>query len=282
MASSSSTTSGARADRVHVAVALADDRHLGVAAGGELARRGLGGEQDGKLLDLHGDQIGGVLGGVGIAREDRRHRLTDVAHPLAARAQAGGRAPAPEMRPSRKSMGGSSEISAAVHTATTPGPARAAAVSMERMLPCAWFERTTRMCSWCGKEISPAKRPRPVTSGGSSSRSTDWPIHLLPRSFREPRARARGASWRRRGRAGTRRSCWRPSSGSTACGSRIGRGLEGGAAGRSCRERGLGLGDAARLRLGAADRHARLGMSAALDADRSPAPWRARNRRRGG
>src|SRR5262245_60042127 len=50
---------------------------------------------------------------------------------------------------------------------------------MEAILPWAWFERTTRTCSWCGKEMSPAKRARPLTSGGSSSRATDFPIHLL-------------------------------------------------------------------------------------------------------
>src|SRR4051794_20631525 len=35
-----------------------------------------------------------------------------------------------------------------------------------------------RMWSWCGKEMSAAKRPRPVTSGGSSRRVTDSPNTL--------------------------------------------------------------------------------------------------------
>ncbi len=65
---------------VDVAVALADDRHLGVAAGGELARLGLGGEQHRQLGDLHGHQIGSVLGNVGILGEHRRHRIADIAH----------------------------------------------------------------------------------------------------------------------------------------------------------------------------------------------------------
>ena len=66
--------------RVHVAVALADDRHLGAAAGRELGRLGLRGQQHGQLLDLHADEVGSVLGGIGIAREHRRHRLADIAH----------------------------------------------------------------------------------------------------------------------------------------------------------------------------------------------------------
>ena len=69
--------------RVHVAVALAEDGHLRVAAGHELARLGVGREQDGQLLDLHGHEIGGVLGGIGVVREHRRHRLADIAHLLA-------------------------------------------------------------------------------------------------------------------------------------------------------------------------------------------------------
>ena len=67
-------------NRVDVAVALADDRHLGVAAGRELAGRVLGSEQDGQLLDLDGDEIGGVLRHIGIAREHRGDGLADVTH----------------------------------------------------------------------------------------------------------------------------------------------------------------------------------------------------------
>jgi hypothetical protein len=66
--------------RVDVAVALADDGHLGVAAGRELARLGLGGEQDRQLLDLDHDQIGGVLGHVGVFGEHGGDRLADIAY----------------------------------------------------------------------------------------------------------------------------------------------------------------------------------------------------------
>ncbi len=72
---------GCGADRgVDVAVALPDDRHLGVAAGRELARLGFGGKQRRQLLDLHGDEIGCILGDVEIVGEHRSHRFPDIAH----------------------------------------------------------------------------------------------------------------------------------------------------------------------------------------------------------
>src|SRR5580704_6013643 len=71
-----------------------------------------------------------------------------------------------------------SAVSAAVHTAWTPAFANAALGSIERMRPCAKFERTTRMCSCRGNEMSAAKRPRPVSSGRSSSRGTDRPTNF--------------------------------------------------------------------------------------------------------
>jgi hypothetical protein len=36
-----------------------------------------------------------------------------------------------------------------------------------------------RMWSWCGKEMSPTNRPRPVTRGGSSMRVTGSPMILV-------------------------------------------------------------------------------------------------------
>ena len=66
--------------RFDVAVALGQHRGLGVAAERELARLGLRRQQRRQLLDLHGDEIGGVLGDVGIVGEHRRHRLADIAH----------------------------------------------------------------------------------------------------------------------------------------------------------------------------------------------------------
>ena len=66
--------------RVDVAIALANDRHLGVAAGREFAGLGLRVEQDRQFLDLHDDEIGGVLRDVGIIGDDGGDRLPDIAH----------------------------------------------------------------------------------------------------------------------------------------------------------------------------------------------------------
>ncbi len=65
---------------VDIAVALADDRRLGVAAAGELPRLVGRRHHDRQFLDLDRDQIGGVLGHVGVGRKHRRHRIADVAH----------------------------------------------------------------------------------------------------------------------------------------------------------------------------------------------------------
>src|SRR5205807_937002 len=61
-------------------------------------------------------------------------------------------------------------MSAAVHTAITPGSARAADVSIEAILPWACCARTIRICSWCTKEISAEKRPPPLTNGRARRR----------------------------------------------------------------------------------------------------------------
>ena len=61
---------------------------------------------------------------------------------------------------------------APVQTATTPVARLASLVSIPRSRPSATGERTTRMTSWCGNEMSAAKRPAPVSNGRSSSRLT--------------------------------------------------------------------------------------------------------------
>src|SRR5690349_13869924 len=94
-----------------------------------------------------------------------------------------------------------SATSAEVHTAATPGADLAAVVSTATMRPCAWRERTTRMCSMWGNAMSAAKRPRPVTSGASSRRGTDRPttpmLHLCGGPLRV--AQRRADALRRRG-----------------------------------------------------------------------------------
>jgi len=67
-------------NRVNVAITLADDAHLGAAAGRELAWLGIGGEQDRQFLDLEGDEVRRVLGNVGIAGKDGGRGLADVSH----------------------------------------------------------------------------------------------------------------------------------------------------------------------------------------------------------
>src|ERR1700722_3769008 len=83
------------------------------------------------------------------------------------------------MRLRRKSIGGMSATSAAVHTACTPGSASAASASIARSFPCAKCERTTRIWSCPANEISAAKRPRPVSSGRSSRRVSERPTYFV-------------------------------------------------------------------------------------------------------
>ena len=67
-------------------------------------------------------------------------------------------------------------MSAAVHTATMPGAARAAAMST-RPQHAQWHRASARCACAAGAEsrYRRRRRPRPVSSGGSSSRATDWP-----------------------------------------------------------------------------------------------------------
>src|SRR5215831_16868870 len=105
------------------------------------------------------------------------------------------------MRVRRKSIGGISDTSADVHTATTPGNLSAALVSIDMMRPCAWAERTRRMCNMRGKATSAAKAPRPVTNGRSSRRGTERPTKLMSGPARYANRAQRGADALRR--------CWK-------------------------------------------------------------------------
>src|SRR5262252_3304891 len=102
------------------------------------------------------------------------------------------------MRVRRKSIGGISETSADVHTATTPANLSAAPASIDMMRPCAWAERTRRMCSMRGKATSAAKAPRPVTNGRSSRRVTERPTKLMSGLARCANCAQRGADSLRR------------------------------------------------------------------------------------
>ena len=123
-----------------------------------------------QLLDVEHDQFGGILGEIGIVGKHRRDRLADIAH--AFRRQ---HALAIGLEPVDRGSGGNRSAECRRHRRRSTPRARPAAPAPRsgrsmRMRPCAIGERTTRMCSWCGNEISAAKRPRPVSSGRSSSR----------------------------------------------------------------------------------------------------------------
>src|ERR1700691_1543864 len=73
-------------------------------------------------------------------------------------------------------MGGISATSAAVHTAWTPLFASAARASIDCDFPCAKFERTTRICSCPGNDMSAANRRRTVNSVRSSRHGSERPM----------------------------------------------------------------------------------------------------------
>ena len=65
---------------IDVAIALADDRRLARMAGRILDGRRLRVEQRRQFLDLDCNQIGGILGGVGVLGEDGRNGVADITH----------------------------------------------------------------------------------------------------------------------------------------------------------------------------------------------------------
>src|SRR5689334_7085634 len=73
----------------------------------------------------------------------------------------------------------SARRSSPVKTWTTPGRAAAASVAMEVMRACACGLRTRAIQSAPGTTRSSTKRDAPVMSGGSSRRSSRWPITVV-------------------------------------------------------------------------------------------------------
>src|SRR6185437_16479456 len=65
---------------IDFAVALAHDRWLGGAAGLEFARRFVGLQNRRQFLDVERDQLGRVLGQIGIVREYGGDRLAHITH----------------------------------------------------------------------------------------------------------------------------------------------------------------------------------------------------------
>ncbi len=68
--------------RVDIAVALANDGGLAVAAGRERGRRRARVEHHRQILDLDDHQIGGIFRDIRILGEDRRDRVADIAHAI--------------------------------------------------------------------------------------------------------------------------------------------------------------------------------------------------------
>ena len=68
--------------RVDVAVSGAQHQRLGRQARRKAAGRRRGVEHRRQLLGLDRDEIGGILGEIGVGREHRRDRLADIAQPL--------------------------------------------------------------------------------------------------------------------------------------------------------------------------------------------------------
>ena len=98
-----------------------------------------------QLLDVERDEIGGILGDIGIGsrtqrRRDRRHSARGSKPGWSGDRRRGLRSASGGNR-----SAGCRATSAKVHTAATPGSARAAPASIRRCRPCAIGERTTRM-----------------------------------------------------------------------------------------------------------------------------------------
>src|SRR5262249_40598680 len=80
-------------------------------------------------------------------------------------------------------VGMAAPSSAAVMTAWTPGRARAAVASMERIRPCATELRRITACRRSSRARSSTNSPRPRSSRRSSTRSIALPMKTLVRPF---------------------------------------------------------------------------------------------------
>ena len=120
--------------------------------GGPVASRTTG---SGSMSDL--DQVGRILGDIGIGGEDSRYRFADISHVALCQRVSAGRPQAPRVRSAEIRSAECRAMSAWVQTAWTPGKARAAFASIVLNSPCATGERTTRICHWPGNEISRCK-----------------------------------------------------------------------------------------------------------------------------
>ena len=163
---------------------------------------GTGVEQHGQLGDLHGHEISRILGHIGVFGEDGGDRIAHIAHALGRQHRL-----APWLEPLDAALAeidrrNIRNVGRGPHRDDRRGSARAAAVSSGDY-PSMRMVRAQR-CACAARMRESRCRPhgvrRPVTSGGSSSRSTDWPIHLVAANFSgafmRPQRRERGGSER--------------------------------------------------------------------------------------
>jgi len=176
--------------RVDIAITLADDRRFAGMARRKLGRAACASSSGGSSSISAVDQIGGVLGDIGIDGEHCGDRIADIAHAvcrqhrLAIGIERRDRALAEIDRRHFGDVGGGPHRIDAGQRARRRGvDPDDAAMRMRRA-----HDAHMKLV----REIDVAgKRAAPATSGGSSSRSTDWPIH----SFR-PREAGEGMSVR--------------------------------------------------------------------------------------
>ena len=182
--------------RRHRRKTFSHDRRLGRAAVLELAGRIAGVEHDRQFLDLDRDQVGGVLGEVGIVGKHRRDRLADIAHPLARQeGLAVGRQPLDPGQPEidRRHVG---DVVAGPDRDDARQRQRRGGVDRRRSGHAHARERTTRMCSCARKTTSAANRPRPRHQRPvleARDRAAD-DAHVTPARWEARRAARRGCA----------------------------------------------------------------------------------------
>ena len=173
----STTACAACERRVDVAIAFAHDGGLGRMAGRRIRPAAPSASSSAGSSSMSTrDQVGGVLGEIGIGREHHRDRLADIAHAIAWRGSAGDRARALRCGVRRKSIGGMSATSAAVQTATTPGRrARRWRIDRDDAAVRVRGAHHAHVQLMRKRRHRPQSGRCPVTSGRSSSRGTERP-----------------------------------------------------------------------------------------------------------
>ena len=133
--------------RRHVAVAFAHDRGFGRMAGVEFAGRRIGGEEFGQRLRSRQSPDRRRLRRRKRRRQNDRDRFADIAHAVRGEDRLAVRLKpfdAREPKIDRRNFG---DVRRGPDRDDARHAARGRAVSIATMRPCAWAERTTRMCN---------------------------------------------------------------------------------------------------------------------------------------